>query len=135
MREVPLPPELVTILKEHIQRLGSAADGRIFRTATGGDYTRSAYSRAWEKARAFALRPSVVKSPLAARPYDLRHGGVTLWLNAGVPAPEAPAELGTASTCCSRSTPVHRRRGGHGKPEDRRSARRVTVVAWTSWYR
>ncbi|GAA1821463.1 hypothetical protein GCM10009835_47590 [Planosporangium flavigriseum] len=26
------------------------------------------------------------QSPLAARPYDLRHAAVSLWLNAGVPA-------------------------------------------------
>lgn len=33
-------------------------------------------------------------SPLAARPYDLRHGGVTLALNAGVPAPEVASRAG-----------------------------------------
>ena len=33
-------------------------------------------------------------SPLAARPYDLRHGGITLALNAGVPAPEVAARAG-----------------------------------------
>ncbi|MFB4285033.1 hypothetical protein ACBJ59_57890 [Nonomuraea sp. MTCD27] len=27
-------------------------------------------------------------SPLAARPYDLRHACVSTWLNAGVPAPQ-----------------------------------------------
>jgi integrase len=26
-----------------------------------------------------------VRSPLAARPYDLRHAAVSTWLNAGVP--------------------------------------------------
>ena len=34
-----------------------------------------------------ALTPVQVVSPLAARPYDLRHAAVPLWLNAGVPAP------------------------------------------------
>jgi hypothetical protein len=33
-----------------------------------------------------ALTPVQVASPLAARPYDLRHAAVPLWLNAGVPA-------------------------------------------------
>jgi hypothetical protein len=37
-------------------------------------------------ARALALTPDQVASPLAARPYDLRHAAVSLWLNAGVPA-------------------------------------------------
>lgn len=31
---------------------------------------------------------------LAARPYDLRHSGVTLQLNAGVPAPEVARRAG-----------------------------------------
>lgn len=30
--------------------------------------------------------PDQLDSPLAARPYDLRHACVSLWLNAGVPA-------------------------------------------------
>ncbi|MFC0865336.1 hypothetical protein ACFHYQ_23880 [Sphaerimonospora cavernae] len=33
-----------------------------------------------------------MRSPLAGRPYDLRHAAVSLWLNAGVHAPEATAE-------------------------------------------
>jgi integrase len=35
-----------------------------------------------------------VNSPLALRPYDLRHSGVTLDLNAGVPAPEVARRAG-----------------------------------------
>jgi integrase len=33
-----------------------------------------------------ALTPREVASPLASRPYDLRHAAASLWLNAGVPA-------------------------------------------------
>jgi integrase len=33
-------------------------------------------------------------SPLAARPYDLRHSGITLALNAGIPAPEVARRAG-----------------------------------------
>lgn len=40
------------------------------------------------------LTPAQVASPLAARPYDLRHAAVTLWLNGGVPAPEVAARVG-----------------------------------------
>jgi integrase len=39
----------------------------------------------WRKARAAALSPAEVTSPLARRPYDLRHAAVSTWLNAGVP--------------------------------------------------
>jgi len=37
-------------------------------------------------ARCLALTAAQVASPLARRPYDLRHAGVLLRLNAGVPA-------------------------------------------------
>jgi hypothetical protein len=37
-----------------------------------------------------------VDSPLAGRPYDLRHAGVSLWLNAGVPAPDVAERAGNS---------------------------------------
>ena len=40
--------------------------------------------RAWARARVEALTPEQVASPLARRPYDLRHARLTWWLNAGV---------------------------------------------------
>jgi integrase len=40
----------------------------------------------WNKARAKALTDREVRSPLAKRPYDLRHACVSTWLSAGVPA-------------------------------------------------
>lgn len=94
VRPVPIPPDLVRILRQHIERYGTAADGRLFRTATGGDYCRSAYYRAWETTRGYALPPEVAASPVAGRPYDLRHAGVTLWLNSGMPAPEVARRAG-----------------------------------------
>lgn len=33
-------------------------------------------------------------SPLARRPYDLRHAAVSTWLNGGVPAPQVAAWAG-----------------------------------------
>jgi integrase len=48
----------------------------------------------WAKARAAALTAEEVTSPLARRPYDLRHAGVSTWLNGGVPAPEVAAWAG-----------------------------------------
>ena len=35
--------------------------------------------------RRAALKAQEARSPLAARPYDLRHAAVSTWLNAGVP--------------------------------------------------
>jgi integrase len=39
----------------------------------------------WTAARTAALTPQEAASPLARRPYDLRHAAVSTWLNAGVP--------------------------------------------------
>ncbi|WP_244313239.1 tyrosine-type recombinase/integrase [Microbispora hainanensis] len=93
-REIPIPPILVTVLREHIKAYGVAKDGRLFRTATGGFYSSSAYSYVWQEARKLTLTPAQVVSSLAARPYDLRHAAVSLWLNAGVPAPEVAKRAG-----------------------------------------
>lgn len=41
--------------------------------------------RAWHRARSRALTSAHVDSPLARRPYDLRHACVSTWLDAGVP--------------------------------------------------
>ncbi len=93
-RPVPIPPELVAILREHIDRYGVAKDGRLFRSPAGGVVGASTYSRVWEEARGLALTPRQVATPLAGRPYDLRHAALSLWLNAGVPAPEAARRAG-----------------------------------------
>ena len=79
-RSVPIPPELVTILREHVEEFGIAADGRLFRTATGGmiyDTTRT-----WAVARTLALTPEQVASPLAASPRPATDGGSRLHLAA-----------------------------------------------------
>ncbi|MEU8061682.1 hypothetical protein [Microbispora bryophytorum] len=91
---MPIPPELVTILLEHIDEFGVHDDGRLFRTSRGGVISIGTYCEAWQKARTLALTPEQVVSPLAARPYDLRHAAVSLWLNAGVAAPEVAERAG-----------------------------------------
>ncbi len=93
-REVPIPPDLVAILREYIERHGTAEDGRLFRTKSGGIFSGSALGKVWKEARTYALTPEQVASPLAARPYDLRHAAVSLWLNAGVHAPEVAERAG-----------------------------------------
>lgn len=93
-RDVPTPPELVAILREHLDRFGVDDQGRLFRSPRGNVVSASTYSRVWEAARAIALPPDRLASPLAGRPYDLRHGGVSLWLNAGVPATDVAERAG-----------------------------------------
>lgn len=93
-RPVPIPPELVALLRRHIERYGTGESGRLFRTLRGGPPQDSHYTALWRKARVAALTPSQVASPLARRPYDLRHAAVSLWLNAGVPATEVARRAG-----------------------------------------
>ena len=93
-RTIPIPPILVQMLRNHLKRHGTAPDGRIFRTARGGLIQDSAYSAVWADARAAALTPAQQASPLARRPYDLRHAGVSLALNAGVPPTEVARRAG-----------------------------------------
>jgi integrase len=85
VRPVPLHPDLVALLRRHIERFGTTPDGRIFRSYTGGAVKTSRYLTVWRAARNKALTPAEVASPLARRPYDLRHAAVSRWLNAGVP--------------------------------------------------
>ena len=93
-RRVPIPPELVAILRAHIATFGTAPDGRIFSSDRGQPVASTAISDVWAEARTLALTPAQVASPLAGRPYDLRHAAVSLWLAAGVPAPRVAERAG-----------------------------------------
>jgi integrase len=93
-RSLSIPPVLVGLICEHIKRHGTTPDGRLFRGLHGGPLPDSIYRRWWELARARVLTPAQVASPLARRPYDLRHAAASLWLNAGVPATEVARRLG-----------------------------------------
>src|SRR5580692_5452151 len=93
-RTVPIPPELVRLLRAHIKRYGTTPDGRIFQTARGGILQDSGYNEVWTEAREQALTPAQYRSPLGRRPYDLRHAAVSLWLNSGVPATEVARRAG-----------------------------------------
>lgn len=84
-RRVPTPPELTAILQEHLDRFGVGSEGRLFPGERGGELPSITYGRVWRRARCAALTPEEVASPLASRPYDLRHAAVSTWLNGGVP--------------------------------------------------
>jgi integrase len=105
IRQVPIPPELVAMLRTHINTFGTAKDGRIFSSERGHPVASTAISDVWAEARTLALTPAQLVSPLAGRPYDLRHAAVSLWLAAGVPRHGSPSGPGTASKSCSASTP------------------------------
>jgi integrase len=84
---VPTPPPLTTILRAHIRDFGTVPDGRLFTGVRGDDLPTITYRRAWAKARQDALTPDEQTSPLARRPYDLRHACLSTWLNGGVAPP------------------------------------------------
>ena len=67
---------------------------RSFRTARDGAIQQSTYGAIWQAARTAAFTTAQQASPLARRPYDLRHAAVSLWLNAGVPATEVARRAG-----------------------------------------
>ncbi|MGH4019996.1 MAG: hypothetical protein ACRDT0_12335 [Pseudonocardiaceae bacterium] len=61
---------------------------------TGRAIPASVYTRVWEQARHLGLSPAQYTSPLARRPYDLRHAALSGWLNAGVPPADVAARAG-----------------------------------------
>ena len=88
-------------LRRHIAAFPQGVDGRLFvnRPGRGGvplspPYTQpvsmSVVYRTRHRAREAALTEQQVASPLARRPYDLRHACLSTWLNAGAP----PAQVG-----------------------------------------
>ena len=90
----PDPPELVELLRDHIQTYGTAPDGRLFRSERGNPLQPSTWWQVWQKVRAASLTPEQLASPLMKRPYDLRHSGITWRLNSGVPDAQVAAWAG-----------------------------------------
>ncbi len=91
----PSPRVLVAILRDaRPSTFGVAPDGRIFGSDRGASRRLNRDQRVWAEARTLALTPVQVVSPLAGRPYDLRHAAVSLWLNAGVPATQIAERAG-----------------------------------------
>ena len=86
-RPVPAVSPLVQLLRRHVEQFGTGRDGLLFpaRGFRQGPVSIATYLRVWRQARASVLGDEH-RSPLARRPYDLRHAAVSTWLNAGVPA-------------------------------------------------
>ena len=83
-RSVPIHPELVKLLRDHLAKFGTGPGGRVFTLATGKIVTDRAYLKVFHEARAAAFSEAEAASLIARRPYDLRHAAVSTWLNAGV---------------------------------------------------
>lgn len=87
-RAVPVHPELVKLLRDHLGRYGVGPGGRVFNGARGGLIGGNSYLPVFHKARAAAFTGPEAASVLARHPYDLRHAAVSAWLNAGVAPPQ-----------------------------------------------
>jgi integrase len=85
VRPVPIPPELVRLIRWHLEHFGSRKDGRIFRSVNDKPVSPGTYNKVWSSARQIGLSPDQRASVLLKRPYDLRHAGITVRLYAGVP--------------------------------------------------
>ncbi|MGH3864711.1 MAG: tyrosine-type recombinase/integrase [Pseudonocardiaceae bacterium] len=94
IRTVPIPTELVSLLRTHLDTFGTGEAGAAFRNERGGPFNEASARRAWARARLSVLTEEQVHSPLARRPYDLRHAAASLWLNNGVSATEVARRLG-----------------------------------------
>jgi hypothetical protein len=60
---VPIPPELVAILRAHIDTFGTAPDGRIFASERGHVVASTAISDVWAEARTLAFTPEPPADP------------------------------------------------------------------------
>ncbi|MFF0479343.1 hypothetical protein [Streptomyces sp. NPDC004284] len=67
-RPVPIPPQFVRILRAHIERLGVAPDGGLFRNQAGTYVDPAAYGMTWARARTYVLTRMELASGLASGP-------------------------------------------------------------------
>ncbi|MEV6905119.1 hypothetical protein [Amycolatopsis sp. NPDC051372] len=91
---MPRPPPLTAMLHRHAEQYGVAEDGRLFRGLEGGDVAESTLARVWGQGLQTALSEEKYRSPLARRPYDLRHACVSTWLAAGARSAQVAAWAG-----------------------------------------
>ena len=91
IREVPIPPQLVEILGQHLDRF-PPVDGRVFSNAESRPVTAHNYGKVWRRERDKLWPPS--HSCSTATTYDLRHTAATVMLQAGVSPAEAARRLG-----------------------------------------
>ncbi|GAP46287.1 putative Integrase [Streptomyces azureus] len=93
---VPLPPYLVALWREHVATFGTADDGRLFFSESGRVVAYTTYDRVWHEARDLALPPALTSTPLAKRPYDLRHSALSTWLCASADPAEVAQRAGNS---------------------------------------
>ncbi len=92
VRHVPIPPQLVVLLRQHLSAYPVEAGQPMFTNTAGRPLAPGQYTRVFTAAKQATFNPD---SPLQrTRPYDLRHANATLLLNADVGIPDAARRLG-----------------------------------------
>jgi integrase len=86
-RRVPIPANLVVLLRSWLDAHDYGPEDLMFRTRRGNRPSQSNWCRAWRLALAKIGHRHL-------RPYDCRHFAATSWLHAGVPLAEAARRLG-----------------------------------------
>ncbi|MDN3360105.1 tyrosine-type recombinase/integrase [Actinomadura sp. DC4] len=82
---IPVPPVQVRHFRAHLDDFGLGKDGRVFRGVKSDAVPGETIRKVWGRAREKVLSDKELASPLAKRPYDLRHTCLSTMLNAGVP--------------------------------------------------
>lgn len=81
VRRVPVHPELVGLLRSHLDcYVTKGPDSRVFTSRSGGPVTDRMYLKVFHEARTAAFTPAEAASPLMDVPYSLRHAAVSTWL-------------------------------------------------------
>lgn len=88
---IPIPPVQVRLYRAHLAKFGTGSDGRLFSGMKADRVPGVTIRKVLKRARAKVLTDAERATPLAQRPYDLRHTCLSTHLNAGI-APQQVAE-------------------------------------------
>lgn len=98
LRPVPLPPELLALLRE---RASDRTEGLLFCGRAGAPVSERAYGVAWHEARSAVAVALKLEPGTLRQPYDLRHSAATDWLRY-LPIAEVASRLGHSAEVCRR---------------------------------
>jgi hypothetical protein len=78
-RRVPIPPELVALLRGHLAWFGAGPGGRLFRSENGNPIQPSTWWHVWQKVRTISLTPALQRltdpspqpAPLGPKPFSV----------------------------------------------------------------
>ncbi len=118
-RSVPLPAELVELLRQHLAAyVPDRRDALVFTNTSGGRISLSNFGRdIWGPARESLFAEG---HPLrGVRRHDLRHSAITAWVNAGVPLKTAQQWSGHKTASVLLNTYLGVLRGDESLARDR----------------